>query len=199
MTKGSGFHFDIVLLCFINFVCGVFGAPFMGPACVRTVSHTSALTVMSSTHAPGESPKIKGVREQRLSAIVVSILIGLSVLLGSVLNLVPKAVLYGIFLYMGVSSTAGIQFLERFILVLMPVKHHPNVPYVKKVRTWKMHSFTGIQLVMLIILWVVKQSPVALCFPFVLMLLIPIRLYLLPYGFNNQELSVVSVCVFGCL
>ncbi|KAK3861175.1 hypothetical protein Pcinc_032826, partial [Petrolisthes cinctipes] len=104
----------------------------------------------------------------------------------------PKAVLYGIFLYMGVSSTAGIQFQERFILVLMPVKHHPNVPYVKKVRTWKMHSFTGIQLTMLIILWVVKQSPAALCFPFVLMLLIPIRLYLLPYGFNNQELSALD-------
>ncbi|KAK3861361.1 hypothetical protein Pcinc_018721 [Petrolisthes cinctipes] len=211
MTKSSGFHFDIVLSCFINFVCGVFGALFMGPACVRTVSHTSALTIMSSTHAPGESPKIEGVKEQRLSAIVVSILIGLSVLLGSVLNLVPKAVLYGIFLYMGVSSTAGIQFQERFILVLMPVKHHPNVPYVKKVysgvnacetnpnvpyvkkvRTWKMHSFTGIQLTMLIILWVVKQSPAALCFPFVLMLLIPIRLYLLPYGFNNQELSALD-------
>ncbi|KAK3887908.1 hypothetical protein Pcinc_007993 [Petrolisthes cinctipes] len=168
MTKSSGFHFDIVLLCFINFVCGVFGAPFMGPACVRTVSHTSALTIMSSTHAPGESPKIEGVKEQRLSAIMVSILIGLSVLLGSVLNLVPKAVLYG---------------------EVYTVKHHPNVPYVKKVRTWKMHSFTGIQLTMLIILWVVKQSPAALCFPFVLMLLIPIRLYLLPYGFNNQELS----------
>ncbi|KAK4323327.1 hypothetical protein Pmani_005973 [Petrolisthes manimaculis] len=73
----------------------------------------------------------------------------------------------------------------------MSVKHHPNVHYVKKVRTWKMHSFTGIQLIMLIILWVVKQSPVVLCFPFVLMLLSPIRLYLLPYGFNNQELSAV--------
>ena len=64
---------------------------------------------------------------------MVSLLIGLSVLLGAVLNMVPKAVLFGIFLYMGVSSTAGIQFLERLILMLMPVKHHPNVPYVKKV------------------------------------------------------------------
>lgn len=192
MKKGSGFHLDIVLSCFINFISGLFGAPFMGPACVRTVSHTSALTVMSSTHAPGESPKIVGVKEQRLSAIVVSLLIGLSVLLGAVLNLVPKAVLFGIFLYMGVSSTAGIQFLERLILVLMPVKHHPNSPYVKKVRTWKMHAFTGIQLLMLVVLWVVKQSPAALCLPFVLMLLIPIRLYLLPYAFDNQELSALD-------
>ncbi|XP_042242077.1 band 3 anion transport protein-like isoform X2 [Homarus americanus] len=192
MVKGSGFHLDLVLSCFINLIAGLFGAPFMGPACVRTVSHTSALTVMSSTQAPGESPKIVGVKEQRLSALVVSIMIGLSVLLSVALNMVPKAVLFGIFLYMGVSSTAGIQFLERLILVLMPIKHHPNVPYVKKVRTWKMHIFTGIQLIMLVVLWIVKQSPAALCFPFVLMLLIPMRLYLLPYGFSNPELSALD-------
>lgn len=192
LVKGSGFHWDLVLSCFVNFVSGLFGAPFMGPACVRTVSHTSALTVMSSTHAPGESPKIIGVKEQRLSAFVVSVMIGLSVLLAAVLNMVPKAVLFGIFLYMGLSSTAGIQFLERLVLFLMPVKHHPNVPYVKKVRTWKMHTFTGIQLLMLVVLWIVKQSPAALCFPFVLMLLIPMRLYLLPYGFTNPELSALD-------
>ncbi|XP_071527622.1 band 3 anion transport protein-like isoform X2 [Panulirus ornatus] len=192
MVKGSGFHWDLVLSCFINFIAGLFGAPFMGPACVRTVSHTSALTVMSSTHAPGESPKVIGVKEQRVSAFIVSFMIGLSVLLAPALNLVPKAVLFGIFLYMGVSSTAGIQFLDRLILILMPVKHHPNLPYVKKVRTWKMHAFTGIQFLMLVVLWIVKQSPAALCFPFVLMLLIPMRLYLLPYGFSNPELSALD-------
>lgn len=62
-----------------------------------------------------------------------SVLVGLSVFLTAALNLVPKSVLLGIFLYMGISATAGIQFLERTILFLMPVKHHPNVAYVKKV------------------------------------------------------------------
>ncbi|KAK7074383.1 Anion exchange protein 3 [Halocaridina rubra] len=192
MVKGSGFHLDLVLSAFINCISGIFGAPFMGPACVRTMSHTSALTVMSSTHAPGESPKVVGVIEQRVSGIIVSLLVGLAVFLTAALNLVPKAVLLGIFLYMGVSATAGIQFIERLFLVLMPVKHHPNVAYVKKVRTWKMHAFTGAQLVMLIVLWVVKQSPAALCFPFILMLLIPIRLYLLPYIFDSAELNALD-------
>ena len=61
MKKGSGFHWDLVMSTAINLISGLLGAPFMGPACVRTVSHTSALTVMSSTQAPGESPKIEGV------------------------------------------------------------------------------------------------------------------------------------------
>ncbi|XP_068216025.1 anion exchange protein 3 [Palaemon carinicauda] len=189
MVKGSGFHWDLVLSGVINFVAGIFGAPFMGPACVRTISHVSALTVMSTTQAPGESPKVQGVIEQRVSASLVSLMVGLAVFLTAALNLVPKAVLLGIFLYMGISATAGIQFIERLMLVLMPVKHHPNVPYVKKVRTWKMHAFTGVQLILLAVLWIVKQSPAALCFPFVLMFLIPIRLYLLPYAFNGTELS----------
>lgn len=67
MVKGTGFHWDIVLSCAINLLSGLFGAPFMGPACVRTVSHTAALTVMSSTHAPGESPKIVGVKGEKFT------------------------------------------------------------------------------------------------------------------------------------
>ena len=52
-------------------------------------------------------------------------------MLYSVLNHVPNAVLYGIFLYMGVSATAGIQLLERATLYFMPVKYHSDAPYVK--------------------------------------------------------------------
>lgn len=68
-----------------------------------------------------------------MSGFIVSLLTGLAVLLAAVLNLVPKPVLFGVFLYMGISATAGIHLLERAVLMLMPVKHHPNVPYVKKV------------------------------------------------------------------
>lgn len=71
--------------------------------------------------------------EQRISSLFVSILVGLSITLASLLNLVPNAVLYGVFLYMGISATTGIQLLERVILFFVPVKHHPNVPYVKNV------------------------------------------------------------------
>ena len=110
------------------------GAPFMTPACVRTVSHASALTVMNTKVAPGESPTVEGAHEQRLSALLVSVFIGLSIFLASLLKLVPNAVLYGVFLYMGISATAGIQFLDRVILFFVPIKHHPNTAYVKKVR-----------------------------------------------------------------
>ena len=61
-VKGSGVHFDIVVLSFINFVGAFFGGPWICAATVRAISHTAALTVMSTTHKPGESPKIVDVK-----------------------------------------------------------------------------------------------------------------------------------------
>ncbi|XP_069178315.1 band 3 anion transport protein-like [Procambarus clarkii] len=192
MVKGTGFHLDLVLSCFINLMSGLLGAPFMCPACIRTVAHAAALTVTSPARSPGQPLQVEGVKEQRLSGLVVSILVGVAVLLSDALNLVPKAVLLGIFLYMGTASTAGIQFLERLVLMFMPVKYHPDAPYVKKVRTMKMHIFTAVQLIMLGILLGVKESPASLALPFVLSLLVPLRLYFLPTIFSKSELCALD-------
>lgn len=62
LKKGSGFHLDIVLVCMMNAVCGIIGGPWLSAATVRSVSHVSALTVMSRTHAPGEKPHIVEVK-----------------------------------------------------------------------------------------------------------------------------------------
>lgn len=58
---------------------------------------------------------------------------GLSIVMGAVLRRIPLAVLFGIFLYMGVTSLSGIQLSQRLLLILMPAKHHPEQPYVTKV------------------------------------------------------------------
>lgn len=47
LKKGSGLHFDIVLLCFLNTFCGFFGMPWHCAATVRSVTHVSAVTIMS--------------------------------------------------------------------------------------------------------------------------------------------------------
>ena len=46
----------------VNAVCGMFGAPWQCVATVRSVSHVSALTVMSTTHTPGDKPYIVEVK-----------------------------------------------------------------------------------------------------------------------------------------
>lgn len=77
LKKGSGFHLDQFILGFIIFLCALFGLPWMCPATVRSVAHVSALAVMSRTHAPGEKPKLLGVKDQRVTNIVMNILIGM--------------------------------------------------------------------------------------------------------------------------
>ena len=54
-------------------------------------------------------------------------------MLAPVLSLVPFAVLYGVFLYMGASGIGGIQMFDRLFLLLVPVKHHPSVGYARRV------------------------------------------------------------------
>lgn len=72
----------------------------------------------------------------------------------------------------------------------MPVKYHPQEAYVRRVPTWKMHTFTLIQIMALVILWTVKSSEFSLAFPFVLILMVPLRQRLATF-FNSREINAV--------
>ncbi|XP_074709845.1 electroneutral sodium bicarbonate exchanger 1-like [Strix uralensis] len=78
---------------------------------------------------------------------------------------IPMPVLYGVFLYMGVSSLRGIQFFDRLKLFWMPAKHQPDFIYLRHVPLRKVHLFTVIQLICLVLLWAIKVSCAAIIFP----------------------------------
>ncbi|XP_069490400.1 band 3 anion transport protein isoform X2 [Ambystoma mexicanum] len=192
MVKGSGFHLDLLLIVGMAGICALFGMPWLSATTVRTVTHANALTVMGKTGAAGDKPQIERVIEQRISGLMVSILVGLSILMEPILKLIPLAVLFGIFLYMGVTSLNGIQMYDRILLTLMPPKYHPDVPFVKRVKTWRMHLFTLIQVLCLGTLWVVKSTPASLALPFILILTVPLRRFVLPKIFRNVELNCLD-------
>uniref|UniRef100_A0AAQ5XIH0 Anion exchange protein n=1 Tax=Amphiprion ocellaris TaxID=80972 RepID=A0AAQ5XIH0_AMPOC len=187
LVKGTGFHVDLLIIVVVGGVSALFGLPWLSAATVRSVTHTNALTVMSKAVAPGDKPRIQEVKEQRVTGFLVAVLVGLSIVIGDVLRQIPLAVLFGIFLYMGVMSLNGIQLTERLILLLMPPKYHPDHSYVRKVRTLRMHLFTVVQLTCLSLLWVVMATAAALAFPFMLLLTIPVRMLLLPRLFSDRE------------
>lgn len=56
-----------------------------------------------------------------------------------------------------------------------------------------MHLFTAIQVVCLALLWVVKSTQASLALPFMLILTVPLRRFLLPLFFSRLELQCVSV------
>ncbi|XP_018357516.1 PREDICTED: band 3 anion transport protein isoform X4 [Trachymyrmex cornetzi] len=191
LRKGNGYHMDIVVVCLMNVGCGLMGAPWCSAASVRSLTHVSALTVMSRTHAPGDKPHIVEVKEQRVSALLVAILIGVSVLMAPLLRRVPMSVLLGVFLYMGISSMNGVQLFDRVKLFFMPVKHHGTANYVRRVQTYKMHIFTFIQILCLTVLWIVKSTRAALTLPFFLILMIPLRAQM-SHFFTTAELRALD-------
>uniref|UniRef100_A0A8C4XDS2 Anion exchange protein 3 n=1 Tax=Erpetoichthys calabaricus TaxID=27687 RepID=A0A8C4XDS2_ERPCA len=194
LVKGSGFHLDLLLIVTLGAICPLFGLPWLTAATVRSVTHVNALTVMSKATAPGEKPKIREVKEQRVTGMMVSVLVGCSMVMTDVLQLIPLAVLFGIFLYMGITSLSGIQLYERLLLMFTPSKHHPDHIYVTKVKTWRMNLFTCIQLFCIVILWIVKSTVASLAFPFILLMTVPLRRFILPRIFEDRELK--AVCFF---
>ncbi|XP_029568087.1 anion exchange protein 3 isoform X1 [Salmo trutta] len=192
LVKGSGFHLDLLLIVTLGAMCPLLGLPWLTAATVRSVTHVNALTVMSKATAPGEKPVIQEVKEQRLTGLVVAVLVGMSLVMTDVLRHIPLAVLFGIFLYMGVTSITGIQLYERITLMFTPAKHHPEHIYVTKVKTWRMNMFTIIQLACIMLLWVVKSTVVSLAFPFILIMTVPLRRLILSRIFEERELQALD-------
>uniref|UniRef100_A0A8C3G1X2 Anion exchange protein n=1 Tax=Cyclopterus lumpus TaxID=8103 RepID=A0A8C3G1X2_CYCLU len=192
LMKGSGFHLDLLLIVVLGGCSALFGLPWMAAATVRSVTHVNALTVMSKAVAPGDKPRIQEVKEQRVTGLLVAIMVGMSIVIGDLLRQIPLAVLFGIFLYMGVMSLNGIQLTERMMLLLMPPKYHPDHTYVRKVRTLRMHLFTCIQVVCLAALWAVMSTQASLAFPFVLILTIPVKMFLLSRIFTPREIACLD-------
>ncbi|XP_061109368.1 sodium bicarbonate cotransporter 3-like [Conger conger] len=188
LKKGCGYHLDLLVVSLMLGVCSIMGLPWFVAATVLSISHVNSLKLESACSAPGEQPKFLGIREQRVTGFMIFLLMGMSVFMTSALKFIPMPVLYGVFLYMGVSSLKGIQFFDRIKLFGMPAKHQPDLIYLRYVPLWKVHIFTLIQFSCLVLLWVIKASAAAVVFPMMVLALVFIR-KLLDFGFTKRELS----------
>ncbi|XP_051247546.1 sodium-driven chloride bicarbonate exchanger isoform X4 [Dicentrarchus labrax] len=188
LKKGCGYHLDLLIVAIMLGVCSIMGLPWFVAATVLSISHVNSLKVESGCSAPGEQPKFLGIREQRVTGFMIFVLMGCSVFMTSALKFIPMPVLYGVFLYMGVSSLKGIQFFDRIKLFGMPAKHQPDLIYLRYVPLWKVHIFTLVQLTCLVLLWVIKASAAAVVFPMMVLALVFIR-KLLDFFFTKRELS----------
>ncbi|XP_078276940.1 sodium bicarbonate cotransporter 3 isoform X3 [Rhinoraja longicauda] len=188
LKKGCGYHLDLLMVAIMLGVCSIMGLPWFVAATVLSISHVNSLKVESECSAPGEQPKFLGIREQRVTGLLIFVLMGLSVFMTSILKFIPMPVLYGVFLYMGASSLRGIQLFDRLQLFGMPAKHQPDLIYLRYVPLWKVHIFTVIQLTCLALLWIIKATAAAVVFPMMVLALVFIR-KLLDFFFNKRELG----------
>ncbi|KAM4530111.1 solute carrier family 4 member 1a (Diego blood group) isoform 1-T2 [Odontesthes bonariensis] len=188
MMKGSGFHYDLLLLVTMGGISSIFGVPWLSAATVRSVTHANALTVMSK----GPKPEIEKVIEQRISGLCVAIMVGVSIFMEPILKMIPMTALFGIFLYMGITSLSGVQMWDRMLLLITPKKYHPADAYATRVKTFRMHLFTLIQILCLAVLWMVKMSPFSLALPFILILTVPLRMFMTGRLFSTMEMKCLD-------
>uniref|UniRef100_A0A3Q3L3A3 Anion exchange protein n=1 Tax=Mastacembelus armatus TaxID=205130 RepID=A0A3Q3L3A3_9TELE len=191
LKKGAGYHLDLFWVAVLMVVCSFMGLPWYVAATVISIAHIDSLKMETETSAPGEQPKFLGVREQRVTGVLVFILTGLSVLMSPILKFIPMPVLYGVFLYMGVASLNGVQFMDRLKLLLMPAKHQPDLIYLRHVPLRKVHLFTFIQILCLALLWILKSTVAAIIFPVMILALVAVR-KLMDYMFSQHDLSFLD-------
>ncbi|KAM6944926.1 solute carrier family 4 member 4a isoform 1-T1 [Lycodopsis pacificus] len=191
LKKGAGYHLDLFWVAVLLVVCSFMGLPWYVAATVISIAHIDSLKMETETSAPGEQPKFLGVREQRLTGVVVFILTGLSVFMSPILKFIPMPVLYGVFLYMGVASLNGVQFMDRLKLLLMPAKHQPDLVYLRHVPLRKVHLFTFIQILCLALLWILKSTVAAIVFPVMILALVAVR-KAMDWMFSQHELGFLD-------
>ncbi|XP_072261465.1 electrogenic sodium bicarbonate cotransporter 1 isoform X7 [Pyxicephalus adspersus] len=191
LKKGAGYHLDLFWVAVLLIVCSFMGLPWYVAATVISIAHIDSLKMETETSAPGEQPKFLGVREQRLTGIMVFILTGISVFMAPILKFIPMPVLYGVFLYMGVASLNGVQFMDRLKLLLMPAKHQPDFIYLRHVPLRRVHLFTFIQILCLALLWILKSTVAAIIFPVMILALVAVR-KAMDYLFSQHDLSFLD-------
>ncbi|XP_075879143.1 electrogenic sodium bicarbonate cotransporter 4 [Nelusetta ayraudi] len=188
LKKGCGYHLDLFWVGVLMAACSFMGLPWYVAATVISIAHIDSLRMESESSAPGEQPQFLGVREQRITGILVFALTGVSIFLAPVLKFIPMPVLYGVFLYMGVASLSGIQFWDRIKLYMMPSKHQPDFSYLRHVPLRRVHLFTLVQIACLAVLWILKSTFMAIIFPVMILGLMVVR-KMMDMVFSQHDLA----------
>ena len=181
LQKTPAYHLDLAVVGALIGVCSLFGLPWLVAATVRSLAHVRGLAETEEVVVPGGDTRdqVLRVQENRVTGLAIHVLIALSLLALPLLKVVPMAVLYGVFLYMGVVSLTGNQFFERLTLWLTDPGLYPRTHYLRQAPTSVIHRFTLVQMVCLVVLCGVTLSPnssLRLSFPLFIALLVPVRL-----------------------
>lgn len=197
LVKGKGYHLDLLIVAVLTALHSFLGLPWYVAATVHAVAHINSLKKESESTAPGERPTFLGCREQRVTAMFVGILSAAAVFITSILKYIPMPVLYGVFFYMGYSALGGMQFIDRLLLILMPVKYQPDYPYLRHVPLWRVHLFTFIQILCVAGLWIVKSiKSISIIFPLLVVFTAVVR-KIVEKIFTQRELMYIDALLPG--
>lgn len=187
IQHGEAYNYDLCLVGLFNLVNGLLGLPWLVATTVPCMIHLSAL---ADKDRDGNFIK---VQETRLTMLFSHFMMAISLLALDLLRLVPLPVLYGVFLFMGLSSLPGIQFWNRILMFFQQPSLYPDTVYTKYMSKARIHKYTLMQIFFFGLVFTVQNFKViAVAFPLMTLLCIPARLYLFPRFFENWELLLLD-------
>ncbi|XWS73081.1 hypothetical protein CRYUN_Cryun02cG0095100 [Craigia yunnanensis] len=143
------------------------------------------------------------VNEQRMSNLLQSFLVGLSMCALPVVKKIPTSVLWGYFAYMAIDSLPGNQFWERVLLLFITPSRRYKVlegvhaSFVESVPFKSILMFTLFQCVYFLVCFGVTWIPIAgILFPLPFFLLISIRQHILPKLFHPEHLRELDAAEY---
>uniref|UniRef100_A0A7N6AMV9 Bicarbonate transporter-like transmembrane domain-containing protein n=1 Tax=Anabas testudineus TaxID=64144 RepID=A0A7N6AMV9_ANATE len=197
LLKGTAFHWDLMLTGFINILMSCLGLPWMHAAFPHSSLHARQLAKVEQHVENGHLySTIVSVKETRLTSLAANILIGLSAFMLPIpLQWIPKPILYGLFLYIAATSLDGNQMVDRMALLLKEQTSYPPTHYIRRVPQRKVHYFTGLQIIQLVVVCVFGMHPLPymkMVFPLLMILLVPVRTSLLPRVIDAKYLDIMD-------
>ncbi|KAG2630025.1 hypothetical protein PVAP13_3KG516400 [Panicum virgatum] len=133
------------------------------------------------------------VKEQRLSNLLQAAMVGACVAAMPLLKKIPTSVLWGYFAFMAIESLPGNQFWERILLLFTApsrrykVLEEYHTTFVETVPFKTIAMFTLFQTTYLLVCFGITWIPIAgVLFPLMIMLLVPVRQYILPKLFKAR-------------
>lgn len=201
LKKPAGFHWDFFLLGLTTFVAGLLGIPFPNGLIPQAPFHTQSLCVTRDVADEDDINKGKTVRvadhvvEQRVSNLAQGLLT-LGTMTGPlliVLHLIPQGVMAGLFFIMGVQALQGNGITRKLIFLAQDRNLTPAANPLKRLeRRTAVWAFVVLQLLGFGAIFAITQTIAAIGFPVIILLLVPVRSFLLPLWFRREELSALD-------
>ena len=206
LRKPPGFHWDIFLLGLTTFIAGILGVPFPNGLIPQAPFHTNSLCVTRQVNDSDDTNKSKTSRivdhvvEQRVSNLAQGLLT-LGTMTGpllTVLHLIPQGVLAGLFFVMGIQALVGNGITQKMLFLAREKSlTQGSDPLGRLERKSSVWIFVSIELLGFAATFAITQSIAAIGFPVFILLLIPVRTFLMPKWFRPEELRALDAPTAG--
>ncbi|KFX85995.1 hypothetical protein O988_09819 [Pseudogymnoascus sp. VKM F-3808] len=201
LRKPAGFHWDLFLLGLTTGVSGLLGIPAPNGLIPQAPFHTASLCVTKIAPASEDNDSkghptavIDHVVEQRVSNLAQGLLT-LGTMTGPlliVLHLIPRGVLAGLFLVMGVQALEANGITLKILFILRDRALTPASDPLRRVSKRSLYTFVSLQLLGFAATFAITQTIAAVGFPVFIFALVPLRTWVMPRWFTSEELGLMD-------